>query len=78
MGETEKTPGVFIDWDFDTFDINEKGQIFLYDIEYDNMPEYVYISGFPYPGGPYLNHELAKLVSRESPLYEIVKQGEVG
>lgn len=59
---TKEIPHVIIDWDYDTFDVADDGvTYFLYDLEPNTSPEYVYLTGYPYPG-KVLENALAKRV----------------
>lgn len=78
MSPKEELMHVIVDWDYDTFYVaDDEVTYFLYDVEPSNAPEYLYISGFPYPG-KHLENALAKRVDPEdSCKYRLLSDQEV-
>lgn len=58
-------PYVVVDWDYQSFGIDDDNKTFtLYDLDWNNLPKFVFIEGWPTPGWR-LEPTLAKLVGEE-------------
>jgi len=66
-------PAVVIDWDYDAFDTDGQSKFWLYELltAGDPLPEYVRITGHPWPGKS-LNNAMAKLIDADQAIYELM------
>ena len=68
----ENIPVVILDWDYDTFSVEDNKTFHLHDDDIlSKKPEYVYIEGYPWPG-KHMERTLAKRVDGEFSCYRLV------